>query len=316
MPEIVALPPETLEPSVQGALMGQEGLKLAFCRWEHPSPVGRIAISHGFGEHGLRYSHTARWLHDLGWSVSALDHRGFGRSEGARGDANGIQGFVEDWTAFLRQERLYDAGRQPLLVLAHSFGGLVALLTALWHPDAQDGLILSSPAVVLRSFSRPLRWANRLLAWLAPHRQVSLGGVKTDVCSDPILVQRYWADPLCHRTITAAYIAAMEEGAKELLPMGAELECPMLVLDAERDTVVEASAATPLWDAVRPALLERHRLAGFRHEIFHDLRRAEAQQLSAAWLSRFLAQRAASSRTPMTPAGNPVSTPDTQLEPI
>lgn len=305
MPEILALPPETLEPSFQGSLVGQEGLKLAFCRWEHPTPKGRIALSHGFGEHGQRYAHTARWLHDLGWSVSALDHRGFGRSGGARGDANGIRGFMEDWTAFLRQERLHDGGSQPLLVLAHSFGGLVALLTALWHPDAQDGLILSSPAVVLRAFSKPLRMANRLLNWIAPHRQVSLRGVKTDVCSDPILVQRYWADPLCHRTITAAYISAMEEGSRELLPMGGELECPMLVLDAELDSVVEASAATPLWDAVRPALLERHRLAGFRHEIFHDLRRAEAQRLCAAWLSRFLAQE------PMPSVGNPTPIPVT-----
>lgn len=289
---MLALPPETLEPSFQGEFVGQEGLKLAFTRWEHPSPKGRIAISHGFGEHGQRYAHTARWLHDLGWSVSALDHRGFGRSQGARGDANGIRGFMEDWTAFLRQERLHGAQPGlPLVGLGHSFGGLVALLTALWHPDAQDGLILSSPAVVLRAFSGPLRLAHRVLTLVAPHRPVRLGGGKSEVCSDPILVQRYWADPLCHRTITAAYIAAMQEGSRQLLPMGAELECPMLVLDAGEDTVTNPDAADPLWSGVRPALLERHRLAGFRHEVFHDLHRAEAQALCETWLSRFSSHR-------------------------
>lgn len=316
MPEIVALPPETLEPSLQGTLLGQEGLQLAFTRWEHPAPKGRIAISHGFGEHGQRYAHTARWLHDLGWSVSALDHRGFGRSEGARGDANGIKGFMEDWTAFLRQERLYDTARagQPLLVLGHSFGALVALLTALWHPDAQDGLILSSPAIVLRAFTAPLQVLNRVLAWVAPHRPVTLGGPKTDVCSDPFLVQRYWADPLCHRTITAAYIAAMEEGSRELLPMGAELDNPMLVLDAELDTVANAAAADPLWAAVRPGLVERHGLPGFRHEVFHDLRRLEAQALCEAWLKRILNLRRSDPGDFETAPGNSLLTPDTPLE--
>ena len=293
MPEIVALPPETLEPSFQGEFVGQEGLKLAFTRWEHPTPKGRIAISHGFGEHGQRYAHTARWLHELGWSVSALDHRGFGRSQGARGDGNGIRGFTEDWAAFLRQERLQEASRgdQPLIVLAHSFGALVALLASLWYPNAQDGLILSSPAVTLRAFSWPLRMANRMLTLVAPHRPVHLGGDKSEVCSDPILIQRYWADPLCHRTLTSAYIAAMEEGSRQLLPMGAELDCPMLVLDAGEDTVTNPERADPLWAAVRPGLLERHRLPGFRHEIFHDLHRAEAQALCETWLSRILPLR-------------------------
>lgn len=284
---MLSLPPETLEPSFQGELPGQEGLKLAFTRWEHPSPKGRVAISHGFGEHGQRYAHTAKWLYDLGWSVSALDHRGFGRSQGARGDAEGIRGFVEDWTTFLRQERLHDGGKKPLLALGHSFGGLVALLTSLWHPDAQEGLILSSPAVRLRAFSWGLQVANRVLHAVAPHRPVTLGGTKDEVCSDPILVQRYWADPLCHRTITAAFIAAMEEGSRELLSMGGELDRPMLVLEAGRDTVADPAAAAPFWRSVRPELLELHRLEEFSHEVFHDRRRAEAQALCEAWLTRF-----------------------------
>jgi alpha-beta hydrolase superfamily lysophospholipase len=143
--------------------------------------------------------------------------------------------------------------------------------------------------------------ANRMLTLVAPHRPVHLGGDGSEVCTDPILIQRYWADPLCHRTITTAYIAAMEEGSRQLLPMGAELDCPMLVLDAGEDTVTNPGGADPLWAAVRPDLLERHRLAGFRHEIFHDLHRADAQALCETWLSRILLLRNPSplTRTPM-----------------
>ena len=297
-----ALIPEDLEPSERGFLTGQGGLRLAFARWDHPSPKGRVVIVHGYGEHGERYRPTAKWLHDLGWAVSSLDQRGFGRSEGPRGDANGIRPFVEDLAFFLRQERRADADHagapprvvegvpmpplpvMPQIVLAHSFGGLVALLTLLWHQDTLDGLILSSPAVALRQSSRALQILGRCLYWFAPHLRLNIGGDKSKVCSDPVLVQRYWSDPLCHKWATPAFGAALLEGRRELLPYGAELSRPLLLLEAGADIVVDPDRSEALWSTVDPGLLERHRLAGFYHEIFHDRRRAEAQAIVEPWL--------------------------------
>jgi hypothetical protein len=40
------------------------------------------------------------------------------------------------------------------------------------------------------------------------------------------------------------------------------------------------------WDSVNPAILERHLLEGFLHEVFHDRRRQVAQDLAARWLAR------------------------------
>ena len=297
-----ALIPEDLEPSERGFLTGQGGLRLAFARWAHPHPKGRVVIVHGFGEHGERYRHTAKWLHDLGWAVSSMDQRGFGRSEGPRGDADGIRPFVEDLALFLRQERRADADRMgapprmvdgmpmpphpvlPQIVLGHSFGGLVSLLTLLWHQDTLDGLILSSPALALRQSSRALQFLGQILYWVAPHLCLSIGGDKSKVCSDPVLVQRYWADPLCHKWATPAFGAALLEGRREILPYGAELSRPILELEAGVDTVVDSDQSEALWSAVEPRLLERHRLEGFYHEVFHDRRRAEAQALVEPWL--------------------------------
>lgn len=290
---------------MRGFLRGHGGADLAYSRWEHASPLGRVVMAHGYGEHGERYRHTAHWLHSLGWSVSAMDHKGFGRSEGIRGDADGgIRGFVDDLALFLRQERRYDAARTgaqprlrdgvplpplpvcPQILLAHSFGALVSLLTLLWHGDTVDGLVLSSPAITLRKGSRAWQIFGKLLHLIAPHRPLNLGGDKADVCSDPILVQRYLADPLCHKWATAAYGRALQEGREELLPLGAELDRPILLLEAGDDTIADPDAQESLWSAVRPGLLERHRLEGFRHEVFHDRRRAEAQALVEPWLTR------------------------------
>lgn len=296
--------PDDLEPTNYGALAGHSETALAFCRWEHPNPIGRVVISHGFGEHGERYRHIAHWLHERGWSVSALDHRGFGRSGGVRGDADGIHGFVDDLVLFLRHERRYDADRVaapprvvdgvplpplpvcPQILLGHSFGGLVALLALLWHADTLDGLILTSPVVKLRDLGLPLRMLQRLLFWVAPHKPLDMPNDKSRVCSDPIFVQRYWADPLCHRFTSAAFVEALSQGREEILHLGHELDRPILLLESGEDTVVDPDASEILWTKVRPELLERHRMEGLKHEILHDLRRNEALALTESWLRR------------------------------
>ena len=277
-----------------------------------------MVVAHGYGEHGERYRHTAHWLKSLGWSVSSLDHSGFGRSGGTRGDASGIRPFVDDLALFLRQERRFDAERMgatsrlvegvpmpplpvcPQVVLGHSFGGLVALLALLWHADTLDGLILSSPAMALHSNSKALVVAARLLSWFLPHWPIHLHGDKSRVCSDPVLVQRYELDPLCHRMATAAFGAALDEGRAELLPLGQELDRPILLLESGMDTVVDPDASEQLWSAVRPEILERHRLPEVFHEIFHDRHRAQAQALVEPWLEKLARAWNPSQRPAMT----------------
>ena len=291
-------PSEDLEPTFRGFLALEPAI--AFARWDQDQPRGRVVLSHGYGEHGERYRHVAGWLHHAGWSVSSMDHRGFGRSGGVRGDADGIRPAVEDLAFFLRQERQHDAdlaGLQPSLeggfpvahpqiLLGHSFGGLVALLTLLWHADTLDGLIVTSPALKLRELALPLKVLQRLMRWVAPHRPVDLPNDKALVCSDPYFVQRYWKDPLCHRFATAGFMAALQEGREELLPMGAELDHPVLLLEAAVDTVVDPDASEAFWSAVRPGLLTRYRMDGFRHEVFHDLGRRSAEDLTLRWLDQ------------------------------
>ncbi len=284
--------PIPAEPTSQGVQTAPDGTALAWTRWDLPAAQGRVVILHGYGEHGGRYAHTAGWLQSLGWSVAALDQRGFGRSGGARGDSAGLATFVEDFRRFLPGQRIED---RPLLVLAHSFGALVTLAALGQDPALVEGAILSSPSLVLRPFPWSVRMIQRILLRIAPHLSLDLPNNKDLVCSDPGLVARYWADPLCHRRMTAAYSKVFAQGFAYLLERAPRITTPLLVLEAGNDTVADPDGAAAFWDRVPPERLERHRLEGFRHEIFHDLRRLQAQDRAAHWLQRHFPARTGNS---------------------
>ena len=57
------------------------GVIVAAYRWG-PSgdPKAVVQITHGGGEHALRYAHLARALNDAGYVVYAQDHRGHGNT--------------------------------------------------------------------------------------------------------------------------------------------------------------------------------------------------------------------------------------------
>src|SRR5436309_15884717 len=89
------------------------------------TPWASVVLVHGLGEHSGRYEHVGDQLAAAGVEVSAYDHRGMGGSGGRRG-------YVERWSLYHDDlaERLADvrnsAGGRPVVLYAHSLGGLIA----------------------------------------------------------------------------------------------------------------------------------------------------------------------------------------------
>jgi alpha-beta hydrolase superfamily lysophospholipase len=81
--------------AMNNALSTSDGLKLHLREWAVASARGTVLIVHGLGEHIGRYEHVAAHVNGWGWNAVGYDHRGHGRSEGARGR-------IHTWDALLK----------------------------------------------------------------------------------------------------------------------------------------------------------------------------------------------------------------------
>jgi len=129
------------------------------------SARGSIVLLHGLGEHSGRYRHIAQFFNECGLSVRCFDHRGHGRSQGARGDVINGDPMLQDCQVVLDQ--FAAQFRQPPFLFGHSMGGLFAARYALSGRSRLRGLIVSSPALALR-LSPPQRLMLKAMLALAP----------------------------------------------------------------------------------------------------------------------------------------------------
>jgi alpha-beta hydrolase superfamily lysophospholipase len=136
-----------------------EGIDITFYEWPVAAPKGCIQLVHGLGEHARRYDHVAAALNRAGYSVYADDHRGHGAT-GLRMTAEGITkkqgnlgpGGMPAVFAGVRQLSHIIVGEnpeEPLVLLGHSWGSMIAQRIYNKYSDEYDGLVLSGSALLI-----------------------------------------------------------------------------------------------------------------------------------------------------------------------
>ena len=250
-----------------------------------PPACASVLIVHGLGEHGGRYAALAADLNAWGLDVWAHDHHGHGRSAGARGALPTDNHYVADVIALLGQLRLYLPQGRPLLLLGHSMGGLMAALAVAQHPEAVDGLILSSPALAV-SLSGPQRLLLSVLPALLPNLRAGNGLDVNGISHDPATITAYLQDPLVHDRVSARLAACLARGGHEVLAAAAGWRVPTLLLVAGADRLVDPRGARQFAAQAPAAVVTTHVFEALFHELFNEAPpdRATVLQALQAWL--------------------------------
>ena len=132
--EAIAVPHETHRIEVAGT-------DIEYLRWGDKSKPG-LLLCHGNGAHAYWWSFIAPFLAKQ-YNVAALTFSGMGDSGWRK--AYDMETFVEEQLAVMTHAGMFDCSEPPIIV-AHSFGGFVTILTGALHGDRLAGtVIVDSP---------------------------------------------------------------------------------------------------------------------------------------------------------------------------
>jgi alpha-beta hydrolase superfamily lysophospholipase len=277
-----------------------DGTPITAYRWDTGgAPRAAIQITHGMGEHALRYDHVAQDLTKAGYLVYAQDQRGHGATvgDGELGDLGdaGWPGLVNDIGLLSARIRAEHPGL-PLILLGHSMGSFAVQQYLLDHSENVDGVVLTGTALIdllepaldldqpldLTMFNAPFQPARTDYDWLS---------------RDEAVVDAYVADPRCGFGIDTPSAKQMFAGARrmadpvQVAALGSSL--PVYIAVGEADPVNGGlTVLHPLVDRLRDAGLTDITVVTYpegRHEILNETNSAEVIGALVAWADRVVA---------------------------
>ena len=253
-----------------------------------PADGPAVVLLHGFPDFWYTWRHQLPALAAAGFRAVAPDQRGYNLSDKPpRVRDYAIETLAADVAALARQL----AGGRPVHLVGHDWGGGVAWLVAMWHPDVVDRLVILNaphPAAydreIRRGWSQPLRsWY--ILAFQVPWLPEAV--LAADDCEvlkrvlrteparpgafTPADLARYeaaWEQPGALRSGVHWYRAAVRRGPTWVADRVRPVECPTLVIWGDRDAYLVPALADGLEPWVPRVRVER--LPEASHWVQHD----------------------------------------------
>lgn len=247
-------------------------------------PHAVLVIAHGAGEHSGRYTHVAARLVADGYAVYALDHRGHGRSEGARALIDRMDNAVADLDSLIGLV----AARHPktqLFLLGHSMGGTIALRYAIGHQQRLSGLILSGALAALEPTPPPLRIIAKVMSALAP-RAPAVAVDASLVSRDPAVVAAYAEDPFVHHgKLPVRTVAELAAAIESLAADVQAITIPVLILYGTADGLCPPQGSVMLGAQISSLDKMITAYDGLYHEILNEPEQDRVLTDMCSWLA-------------------------------
>jgi alpha-beta hydrolase superfamily lysophospholipase len=248
------------------------------------APRAVVGILHGYADHAARYAHVMDAWAGHGIASVALDMRGHGRSEGARGACTRFDDYLEDAAELARLVAEVAPGC-PGFLFGHSFGALVAVHSVTRAPRAWKGLLLSSPYIALaKTVPWPKILAGQLASRLVPGFSLPAGITGADVTRDPEKARGYETDPLVFKRATARWFTETRAAQPRALALARSLLLPLLVVAGGADPVADVRAGRALFAAADSADKTWDERPGLRHEVLNEPEWREIADAMARWM--------------------------------
>lgn len=278
--------PESPRVSERGPL-SQPGQPALYYRWAPAlDSRGTVLVLHGFGEHSGRYEHVLDHLCASGFSALAIDYRGWGKAEGGRGSLRRFEEYVTDALRGLTLARHKKQPEEPLFLLGHSQGGLLAARVAMEEGTELSGLILSSPGM---GVGMEVPYYKRAIARLASRLVPDLSlpsDIPTDwLTKDAEMVSLTQEDALMVHRGTARWLIETYRTQELVLAGAASVTVPTLIMVAGDERLVSVEATRSFHDGLGASDRTWIDYPKLRHELFNEVERERVLGDLTGWLS-------------------------------
>lgn len=262
-----------MSESTLSPFTASDGDNIAVRDWPLPPVLGMrgvVLLVHGLGEHSGRYHPLARRLTSWQFAVRSYDQYGHGESGGVRGALPSPDRLVDDLADLIDSTRKRMLPGQPLVVLGHSLGGLVAAIAVARDAIAIEGLVLSSPPFDA-GLNRLQKFLVATLPTVAPN--LTLGnGLDPEVLShDPDVVAMYKADALVHDRISARLGRFIADAGPQVVVHATQWTVPTLLMYAGADKLVDPRGSRAFAAAAPAQVVTSRCFDDLYHEIFNEL---------------------------------------------
>lgn len=266
-----------------GYFAASDGTQLYYEANPVKNPRAGLIFLHGMGEHLARYQHCVDEFNQH-YSIYRYDQRGQGKSGGPRAYSPSMDQSVADLKLFIEKiAALHD----KVILVAHSYGGQVAINCLAAHPNLVNALILSSPNIrVAFPIPKLKRAAGKVVAHLFPTLRISNEVESFYLSHDSRVVTAYDQDPLVNRSISLKLAGIVLDNQEQIMSMASKILVPILLMHAGEDHVCSAAASKAFYQQIGSKDKTLKIYPGLYHELFNEIGKEQVFTDMHAWLDK------------------------------
>ena len=178
--------------------------------------------------------------------------------------------------------------------MGHSFGALIALVFAANHP-ALPGVLVSSPLLRLAvnlSFSKKLgKKIAGPISKISPTKTIDMVIEQNLLTSDIKILRKHISDDKKLEKISLRSAAEMERAMKWAMENASKLLCPILVMQAGKDKMVEKGTTKEFFEKIKSKDKTYREYDGFLHELWNEKGREQVFRDIFVWLEKHIKKK-------------------------